>query len=44
MRKDFAEDKAEGDKKLKGYVDLINDILYDIAIARAQLAELRALE
>lgn len=44
LRKEFAEDKAKGDKELEGYVDLINDILYDIALARARLAELKTLE
>lgn len=44
LRKDLSEDKAKGDKELKGYVDLINDILYDIALTRAQLAELKTLE
>lgn len=44
MRDDFANLKSEGDQEINEYVDLINDILEDIAVARAQLAELKALE
>ena len=44
MRNDFVNLKSEGDQEINEYVDLINDILEDIAVARAQLAELKALE